>query len=106
MLKKKKIIKSIIKCKLNRYKSKFQSLPAAVKVGLLSDYRKSVGTIFKNVITYSSVKWSDPGHFLGSQGKFFFVISMYLFFYMFLTFKIQKSFLGRSILHYYNFCNI
>ena len=28
----------------------------------------------------SSVKWSDPVHFLKSQGNFFFVISMYLFF--------------------------
>ena len=57
----------------------------------------------------SSVKWSDPGHFLGSQGNFFchFHVS---FFYMFLTPKITdeilKSFLGRSILHYYHFCNI
>ena len=31
----------------------------------------------------SSVKWSNPGHFLKSQGKFFFVISMYPFLHIF-----------------------
>ena len=30
-------------------------------------------------INGSSVKWSGPVHFLKSQGKFFFVISMYPF---------------------------
>ena len=49
---------------------------------------------FNNTSSYetglsSSVKCSDPGHFLRSQGKFFFVISMYLF-YIFLTFKNYK----------------
>ena len=57
----------------------------------------------------SSVKWSDPGHFLKSQGKFFCHFHV-PFFYIFLTSKIMdetlKSFLGRSILHYYHFCNI
>ena len=57
----------------------------------------------------SSVKWSDPGHFLESQGNFFCHFHV-LFFYMFLTPKITdeilKSFLGRFILHYYHFCNI
>ena len=57
----------------------------------------------------SSVKWSDPGHFLKSQGKFFWSFPFTLY-YIFLTPKITdetpKSFLGRSILHYYLFCNI
>ena len=32
------------------------------------------------IFSKSSVKWSDPGHFLKSQGNFFFIISMYPFF--------------------------
>ena len=60
-------------------------------------------------IYISSVKWSDPGHILKSQGKFFLAFPC-TFFYIFLTPKITdeilKSFLGRSILHYYHFCNI
>ena len=50
----------------------------------------------------SSVKRSDPGQFLKSQGKFFFSFPCTLF-YIFLTSKITddtlKSFLGGSILH-------
>ena len=34
---------------------------------------------------YSSVKWSDPGHFLKSQGKFFFC-----HFHVKLTIKLKK----------------
>ena len=41
-------------------------------------YTQETKTIFEKY--FSSVKWSDPGHFLKSQGKFFFVISMYPFF--------------------------
>ena len=51
----------------------------------------------------SSVKWSNPGHFLKSQGKSFLSLP---FFYIFLTSKITnetlKSFLGCPILHYYD----
>ena len=54
----------------------------------------------------SSVKCSDPVHFLKPQVIFFFFISMYPFFKIFLTSKIMdetlKSSLGCSILHYYN----
>ena len=50
----------------------------------------------------SSVKWSDPGQFLKSQGNFFWSFPCTLF-YIFLTSKITdetlKSFLGGSILH-------
>ena len=57
----------------------------------------------------SSVKWSDPEHFLKSRGKFFLSFPCTLF-YIFLTSKITdeilKSFLGRSILHYYQIRNI
>ena len=57
----------------------------------------------------SSVKWSDTGHFLESRYNFFCHLHV-PFFYILLTFKIMdeslKSFLGHSILHYYNFCNI
>ena len=57
----------------------------------------------------SSVKWSDPGHFLESQGKFFLSFPCTLF-YIFLTSKIMdetlKSFLVHSILHYYQIRNI
>ena len=53
----------------------------------------------------SSVKWRDPGHFLKSQGNFFCHFHV-PFFYIFLTSKITnetlKSFLGCSILHYYD----
>ena len=56
-----------------------------------------------------SVKWSHPGHFLESQGKFFLAFPCTLY-YIFLTSKIidetLKSFLGRSILHYYQIRNI
>ena len=40
--------------------------------------------------SHNSVKWSDPVHFLKSQGKFFFVISMYPF-YIFVTPTNYKS---------------
>ena len=57
----------------------------------------------------SSVKWSDPGHFVASEGNFFCHFHV-PYFYMFLTTKIMdeslKRFLGRSILHYHHFCNI
>ena len=57
----------------------------------------------------SSVKWSDPGHFLKSQGKLFLSFPRTLF-YIFLTRKNYKStfksFMGRSILHYYHIRNI
>ena len=64
---------------------------------------------YVNEMLVSSGKWSDPGHFLKSQGKFFLSFPCTLF-YIFLTPKITdeilKSTLGRSILHYYHFCNI
>ena len=69
------------------------------------------GKLYKPVqgVVVSSVKWSDPGHFLESQGKFFLSFPCTPF-YMFLTSKIMdetlKSFLGRSILHYYQIRNI
>ena len=40
-------------------------------------YLSGPGELLNDVA--SSVKWSDPGHFLESQGNFF-VISMYLSF--------------------------
>ena len=56
----------------------------------------------------SSVKWSDPEQFLESQGNFFCHFHV-PFFYIFLTSKIMdetlKSFLGRSILHYFQIRN-
>ena len=54
----------------------------------------------------SSVKWSDPRHFLKAQGKFSFSFPCILFLHIFDTWKLQieplKSPLGRSILHYYD----
>ena len=41
-----------------------------------------------DVTKFISVKWSDPGHFSESQGKFFFVISMYPFFTCFWHLKL------------------
>ena len=44
---------------------------------LLAMLEKSKNAVDKGkIFGASSVKWSDPGHFLESQGKFFFVISM------------------------------
>ena len=58
--------------------------------------------VYKDIYM-SSVKWSNPVHFLKSQGKFFLSFPCTLF-YIFLTPKITdeilKSTLGRSILHY------
>ena len=52
----------------------------------------------------SSVKWSDPGHFLKAQDKFIFSFLCTLFLHIFDTQKLQikplKSPLGRFILHY------
>ena len=57
---------------------------------------------YSNFVSDSSGKWSDPGHFLKSQGKFFLSFP-YTLFYIFLTPKITKetlkSVLGRSIYH-------
>ena len=36
-----------------------------------------------SAVSDSSLKWSDPVHFLKSGGKFFFVISMYPFLHIF-----------------------
>ena len=41
------------------------------------------------IFSKSSVKWSDPGHFLKSQGNFFFIISMYPFFTYFWHLKLR-----------------
>ena len=38
----------------------------------------------------SSLKWSDQGHFLKTQGKFIFSFPCTLFFYIFLTPKNYK----------------
>ena len=52
----------------------------------------------------SSVKWSDPGHFLKAQGKFIFSFSCTLFLHICDASKLQieplKNPLSRSILHY------
>ena len=55
-----------------------------------------------NLRIRTSGKWSNPGHFLKSQGKFLLSFP-YTLFYIFLTTKIinetLKSVLGRSIYH-------
>ena len=56
---------------------------------------------------WSSGKVSDPGHFLKSQGKLFLSFLRTLFFIFLRPKKLQietlKSFLGRSLFHYYHF---
>ena len=70
-------------------------------------YLSGPGELLNDVA--SSVKWSDPGHFLESQGNFFCHFHV-PFFYIFLTPRVMdetlQSFLGRSILHYYQIRNI
>ena len=83
----------------------FLKIPRVLSVLSSYSYLSEEVLYFKRV-SISSVKWSDPGYFLGIKVNF--LCHFYVpFFYIFLTPKIYvehlKSFLGRSILHYYHF---
>ena len=64
----------------------------------------SFAVVFAIIVTISSGKQSDPGHFSKSQGKFFLSFLCTLLFIFLRPKKLQietlNSFLGRFVFHY------